>query len=267
MPRGVLSVIRSILSPNRGALIQARGALLQARAAVDATNPLANIKTSLISWWDLDEASGTRNDAHSTNHLTDNNTVTQAAGVSAGTGNAAQFTAANSEYLSIADNAALSTGDIDFTFAGWVYMDSLADEDFWGKWSTANEGEYFMEYAHTGGAKFRFAVSSNGTAVTGSVLSTLPSPASTATWYFVVAWHDSVGNTINIQVNDGTAGSAAYSAGVRNSTSPFEVGRAVSTRYVNGRVDSLGFWKRTLTAAEKTALYNSGAGKRYSDLP
>ena len=35
---------------------------------------------SLVSYWNLDEASGTRNDSHSTNHLTDNNTVTNAAG-------------------------------------------------------------------------------------------------------------------------------------------------------------------------------------------
>ena len=38
---------------------------------------------------------------------------------------AGQFTAANSEYLSHAHNSDLSTGDIDFTFAVWVYADSL----------------------------------------------------------------------------------------------------------------------------------------------
>lgn len=229
------------------------------------SNPgaLANIKTSLIAWWDLEESSGTRNDAHSTNHLTDNNTVTQTTGK---VGNAAQFTSANSEFLSIADNAAMSTGNIDFSFAGWVYMDTLADVDFWGKWSTTNEAEYFVEYANSGGAKFRFAVSSDGASATGSVLADLPTPAATGTWYFLVAWHDSVGDTINIQVNNGTVYSSAYATGVRDGTSPFEVGRAVSTRYVNGRVDSVGFWKRTLTATERTALYNSGRGKRYSDL-
>lgn len=35
---------------------------------------------SLVSYWNLDEASGQRNDSYSTNHLTDNNTVTNAAG-------------------------------------------------------------------------------------------------------------------------------------------------------------------------------------------
>lgn len=35
---------------------------------------------NLISWWSLDEASGTRYDSHGTNHLTDNNTVSSEAG-------------------------------------------------------------------------------------------------------------------------------------------------------------------------------------------
>lgn len=36
---------------------------------------------NLVSYWDLDEKSGTRNDSHGTNHLTDNGSVTQAKGV------------------------------------------------------------------------------------------------------------------------------------------------------------------------------------------
>lgn len=40
----------------------------------------ADLKTDLVSYWNLTEASGTRNDAHGTNNLTDNNTVTTAPG-------------------------------------------------------------------------------------------------------------------------------------------------------------------------------------------
>src|SRR5688572_29665368 len=75
--------------------------------------------TSLIAHWRLEETSDTRFDAHSTNHLTDNNTVASATGK---LGTAASFTAANQESLAIADNAALSMGDLDFTLAGWVYI-------------------------------------------------------------------------------------------------------------------------------------------------
>lgn len=38
----------------------------------------------LVSFWNLDEISGTRSDAHGSNHLTDNNTVTYAAGLASG---------------------------------------------------------------------------------------------------------------------------------------------------------------------------------------
>ena len=77
--------------------------------------------TDLAAYWQLDEASGGRADSIGGNDLTDTNTVTQAAGK---IDTAAHFTAANNESLSIADNAALSMGDDDFTLAAWVYLDS-----------------------------------------------------------------------------------------------------------------------------------------------
>ena len=98
---------------------------------------------NFIAFWKLGEASGTRVDSIGSNDLTDNNTVTQAAGK---IGNCAQFTAANSEYLSIADNAALSTGDIDFSIVFWVYFDSTPSfADVIAKWA-AGEQEYVVEF-------------------------------------------------------------------------------------------------------------------------
>lgn len=72
--------------------------------------------------WTLKETSGTRTDSTSnSNDLNDNNTVTSATGQING---AADFTAANSEYLSRADNASLSiTGDITYSF--WINADAL----------------------------------------------------------------------------------------------------------------------------------------------
>ena len=84
----------------------------------------------LVSWWDLDEASGTRFDSHTANDvndLTDNNTVTQATGK---VGNAAQFTAANLEHLSKSSASNLGADDRDFTWAQWIYLDSLAGQVF-----------------------------------------------------------------------------------------------------------------------------------------
>src|SRR5678815_5281605 len=77
---------------------------------------------SLIAFWELEEASGTRVDAHGANDLSDNATVTSAAGK---VGTAADFEVGNSEFLSIVDNPDLSVADIDFTWCAWVNSESL----------------------------------------------------------------------------------------------------------------------------------------------
>ena len=54
---------------------------------------------------------------------------------------------------------------------------------------------------------------------------------------------------------------------INDSTAEFDIGRrpySGSFGYFNGRIDSVGFWKRVLTSAERTALYNSGNGLEYS---
>src|SRR3990167_6439218 len=82
-------------------------------------------------------------------------------------GNAAQFTAANLEYLSITDNAALSMGDIDFTIAGWFRFDSVAsNQALMGKDAIAGVRGYGM-YFNQATPALRFTVSPDGTAVTG----------------------------------------------------------------------------------------------------
>ena len=80
------------------------GSFLTPRAA--AGDDGDNLLTNLISFWEMEEASGTRVDAvvASGNDLTDNATVTQNPGK---VGNAAQFTLATSEWLSHVSNASL----------------------------------------------------------------------------------------------------------------------------------------------------------------
>ncbi len=208
--------------------------------------------TSLVAFYKLDEASGTRSDSVSTNHLTDNNTVTQAAGK---VGNAAQFTAANSESLSITDNAALSLGaDSDFTIACWIYLDSKATHmHIIAKRNAAAAIEYMLFY-DTGADRFYFYITGTNIAAT-----TIGSPA-TATWYFVVMWHDKTANTVNIQVNNGTADSAAWAGGTSDGDAAFRIGAYDGGQYFNGRVDAVGFWSRVLTADERATLYNGGSG-------
>ena len=213
-------------------------------------------QANLISWWPLEETSGTRFDSHGSNHLADNNTVTtNAAKVGA---NAAQFTSANSEWLSHASNASLQTGDVDFTITGWVYFDSAATMVLVEK-EDAGGNEYRL--AKNGAGQIEFTV---WVAATPKVATT--SALSLSTWYFVVAWHDATGNTVNIQIDNGTAVSTATGGSLgAATTAAVQVGRKYdSTLYYNGRIDELTFWKTVLTPGEKTSLYNSGGGLGYA---
>ncbi len=220
---------------------------------------------NLMAYWELEESSGTRNDAHSTNHLTDNNTVLSGTGK---VGTAADFEYDNSEYLSIVDNANLSVGNIDFSIAAWVKLESKPvvkgsivlkegsnDLEYSLRWNPSNDR---FEFIVTSGAGFANS--------TGIAADTFGAPA-LATWYFVVAWHDATADTINIQINNGTADSTTYGLGSYNSAAPFGIGgMSAYPEYFDGLIDQVGFWKKVLTTGDKTSLYNSGNGLSYAAL-
>ncbi len=221
--------------------------------------------TSLISYWPLNEASGDALDAHSSNNLTDTNTVGAAAGKVSG---ARDFESGSGELFLLADNAALSTGDIDFSLAAWVNLESkAASQTIVAKGDNGSNGEFFLYY-NSGSDVFRLAVASGAgfANITEVSASTFGSP-STATWYFVVAWHDATANTINIQVNDGTADSTGYTFGSYDSALWWSIGSlGFAAQTFDGLIDEVGFWKKVLTAGERTWLYNTGSGRSYADI-
>lgn len=224
--------------------------------------------TNLEAWWKLDEATGTRVDAHGNNDLSENNSVDNVAGV---VGNAALFVDDNSEYLNVSDNASLSTGDIDFTVGAWVWLNSKpGNMTILGKWTAQNNDREYRVLYVSATDRFGFAVSWDGTSAQREDADILGIP-STGEWYFILAWHDSVGNTLNIQVNDGAVDSAAFSSGGHDDVSDFRIGAAAdgggaATTFFDGRIDESPLYKRVLTSAERTWLYNSGNGRTYGDL-
>jgi hypothetical protein len=50
-----------------------------------------------------------------------------------------------------------------------------------------------------------------------------------------------------------------------DTTAAVNIGRGgvASPQYHDGRIDEVGIWKRVLTAAERTQLYNGGLGYTY----
>jgi len=256
------------------------------------------LKVDLKAYWNMYEASGQRNDSVGTNHLTDVNTVTQfqdgplyyieqadlrrnyclnpsfehdlTGWVQSDNadGNAAQFVLANTEYLSTASLVSLQTGDIDFAISGWFYLDTKAvDMTLISKWLTTGDHREYRLFFDQSEDRFRFEVSATGSStVVNMDADNLGSP-SVATWYYIECWHDKDADTINIQVNDGTVDSVAFTTGLSRKDGAFEIGSEDGgSNPFDGRITAVGFWKRVKTTVEKTFLYNSGIGKPYQGL-
>ena len=92
-----------------------------------------------------------------------------------------------------------------------------------------------------------------------------------ATWYFVVTWHDSVANTLSIQVNNGGVDAVVTTGPPTDEASVFEVGAYGGFQApMNGRIGPTMFWKSAagaggvLTAAQRTALWNGGVPLAYA---
>jgi hypothetical protein len=229
------------------------------------TNFVSSLTDStLMAHWTMNEAGGSRYDSHGANTLSDIGGTTYSYGGKID--NAATFYRSSNQYLYSADNAALSFADEPFTIAGWVkfYNPLTTNYVLFAKsTSTAASGiEYVVDYDYTSGY-FRFRVS-NGSTLT-SVSASWAGAIATDTWYYIVAWHDPVANTISIQVNNGSIDSQAHSVGCQNGTGLFTVGTGYgSTAYcANAFIDSLSVWRRVLTADERTTLYSNGAGSDY----
>ena len=246
-------------------------AIMQVRVMAPQAAAVSNgLLNALVAYWPGNEASGNLLDAHSNAlHLTDTNTVTNNTGLVYAT--ARQYTRSESEYHVRTSEASLQAGDVDFTLAAWIYLDdatvSPSAYSWASKWAGGTDREY-MTWFYQGKATFvvRKGDDSGGVLATATTFGNL----SVSTWYLVVCHHDSVNNEIGVSVNDGTIDTAAITTGVRVGTSAFEVGQWASSIWFDGRIGPTMLWKSAaggggvLTAAQRTALFNAGAGLTYA---
>lgn len=231
-----------------------------ARAYQRRTRGGSALLTNLVSYWKLDEASGTRNDAHGSNHLTDNNTVGSTTGV---LNNAALFVRANAEYLSRASNSDLQTGNIDFTLTAWFYLNStgVVQSLIQKAINAPVNYEYLLEVRGDDKLRWQLLNGSGGSSVA-LVDHTLVLSAST--WYFAVAWFDAAAGIAYLKINDGAAQSAAKTANPGVGVGEFRIGsRQDGSGDLDGRADEVGLWKRVLTSTEHTTLYGGGTPPPY----
>lgn len=219
---------------------------------------------NLVAYWRLDEASGNAIDQVGSNTLVDLNTVTSNPGK---VGTARQFTRANGEALTIADNAALSAGASDISIACWIWLDSktnlmtiISKNDG----STTAGSEYIIYYDNAadrlkfglyGGAVLTLSGSSFGAVPTGQ-------------WIFVVGTFSFSTTNMRLYINGTLQPAGTFGSTPNNTTTQFQIsGSPAATNYFDGRVDEVGIWKRELTSLEIATLYNFGAGLTYPFNP
>ena len=213
----------------------------------------------LKAFWKLGEVSGTRADSIGSNTLTDNNTVTSATGI---IGNGAQFERDNSEHFSLADNDDMSMGAANFSFNLWLKPNNASEQSgLFGKYDNVSNGDEYFCYRRsddtiwfvTFGGASRTNNESTGT-VDEDVLTMLTITYTTST------------KTSRIYFDAGTAEDFVHNEDPIDQDSVFYMGKNIDQQasgYYDGLMDEVGVWKKVLTAAEITELYNSGAGLAY----
>lgn len=216
-----------------------------------------HLLNNLVSYWTLDETSGTRMDSVGTNNLSDTGTVTSASGI---INNGAVFNG-SAQTLSVAMNSSLQFSS-DFTFSCWVNFSAQA-----GPMSLMTDsrggagGNYILYYDPTPGAGFTFGLAAFAFYTQSGVT------VADGVWTHVVGWYDHTDSKARIRINDVATVVSSGSGGLISGTDPFTLGRLATPGVgfsLTGTLDEVGIWNRKLTSTEITALYNSGSGDPYS---
>lgn len=234
-----------------------RRALMMQQEVAAAGSTLNDV----TAYWDLDEASGNRLDSGSNGQdLTEVPTV---AAVAAQISNGTDFEATtDTSTLKRADNATLSLGaDVSFTFCAVVKRESVPVFPFVivDKGASASAGsdtEYRMEIEAGSGQNYYSFIVGNGSS-SARVNASTHGASSTSAFEFVLCWYDSVAETINIKVNNGTTDSTAWTGNTQDAGNAFSIGSASGNAGVrmDGIIDEVAFYKRVLTGSEQTEIF------------
>jgi hypothetical protein len=214
--------------------------------------------------WDLSEASGTRYASSVGTCTTDCNLSAVAAPgrtaglVENGMGMAVTLNGTN-QSLTIADNAALSSGGKSFSAAVWVLPTTVAGERFIMSKVGADPNREFALYASGDG--LGAMASPTGNSANYVYVGLIPGALPINTWTLCYFQFDRVAQKVGIARADAVVTqSAATLADIANGAAAFVVGSASGSPSWAGSLDAASYWDRTLTLTERTALYAAGMG-------
>ena len=242
--------------------------LLRPRASGGFRYP--TLRSGLVAYWPLNESAASGDvtavdNSGRGNDLTSNNTVPSIAGK---VNNARQFTAANTEWLSITSRADVQFGNGNWSISWWMFPQA-----------TATGFQHVMGKDESGGREvsFRVQFDSVGTANrvdinifhTDGTFITATAPANRSNASFINQWwhYTLVNNAGAVTLyENGTSVATATRAGGKSfaaTSTQFNIGRRSFSgflEYFTGYVDEVAKWSRALSEAEVTALYNAGSG-------
>lgn len=220
----------------------------------------SSLLTNLVSYWKLDEASGTAIDSKGANDLT---AVNNPLGVTGKINNGREFVRTSGKYLNNAAPVGLAPTTNDFSFSCWLKSPTTPNyRTIINYGAQANTNSYLWIYNSTNIINIEFH---NGV---GSFTKLSSGISITTNFQHFVFVFNRAGNLV-IYVNNVNSFSSSISSktGSISPSGSFYLGTyqnsASSTYCYDGVIDEAGWWSRALATAEITALYNGGAGKSY----
>lgn len=172
-------------------------------------------------------------------------------------GNASQFTAANSEYLSGTGNATVRGAVAGWWRSFWFYLDSAAANAVILSCLSGNTG--YQARLNATGDRLVLQVG-NGTAVIGVTEGTA---LVTGTWYHGYIQYD--GTNIGVSVNNAALTTGALGAAYPPGSASFIIGATTTpSQYWDGRIQYVHGADGVLTAGQRTSDRNGGTPLLYS---
>lgn len=218
----------------------------------------STLTNGLLAWYDFEDGSTWTDATGNGNTLTELGTVTAVAGK---IDNAADFGTSGSNALDLAGSSAVLDifGTNNWALVWWFKLTTLSGPPSpFGRGSEAGSGWVAVDCD----ASALRLITNFGAGISVASAGSL----STGNWFMGHIYRD--GATCGVSVNAGTPGT--MSPGTANDNGGlFRMGYrsgGFDGYPLRGLLDSFGFWNRTLTPEEVTALYNSGNGLSYADL-
>ena len=200
--------------------------------------------------------------------------------VAAVVGDGQHVDGATGYHFAAASTPVMDHGSNSFTWVGWASIDAPAAVDPYldnqtlvAKWAGIPDTDVppdrreYRVWFEPGLGKWRLEVSSDGLEGEGhSVIVTHPAAIEHGELYFLEAWHDAGAQTVNLRVSArdgrGAVESVAWDRGVYTDDGDLDIGaqNQCADDHLQGTVDALGYWTRTLSETESSALWNDGNG-------